>query len=95
MREYLGAVNAVEVQTELGAIYLTPNGTGGVQVNAPHLTVDGVPMQASAFLVGGGPNYNFKFIQQWDSRTATFSTAPDALQARLVDGRMADIVVLA
>ena len=48
-------------------------------MNAPHLTVDAVPLQASAFLVRGGPSCNFNFIQQWDSRTQTFSMADNAI----------------
>jgi hypothetical protein len=43
VRQYLGPVKAAQVQTELGPIYLTPDGTRGVHVNAPHLTVDGIP----------------------------------------------------
>jgi hypothetical protein len=96
MRDYLGPVKTAEVQTELGAIYLTPNGLNGMHVNAPHLTVDGVPLQASAFLVsnGQGPPYHFDLLKHYDTRTEIWSTADNALQARLVDGRVADIVVL-
>jgi hypothetical protein len=93
MRQYLGPVKAAQVETELGPIYLTPNGTRGVHVNAPHLTVDSVPLQASAFLNSNGQSSAFNFVQQCDSN-GIWSTAPESLQARLVDGRMADIVVL-
>jgi len=48
MRDSFGPVNAAQVQTELGLIYVLPVGTKGAQVHAPHLTVDGVPLQASA-----------------------------------------------
>jgi hypothetical protein len=94
MRQYLGPVRAAQVQTELGPIFLTPNGTRGVHVNAPHLTVDGVPLQASAFLSGNGQSSDFGLVQQYDSRTGIWSTSPESLQARLVDGSVADIVVL-
>jgi hypothetical protein len=93
MRQYLGPVKAARVETELGPIYLTPNGTRGVHVNAPHLTVDGAPLQAFAFLNSNGQSYDFSLVQQCDSK-GIWSTAPESLQARLVDGRVADIVVL-
>jgi hypothetical protein len=93
MRQYLGPGKTAEVQTELGPIFLTPKGTRAVQVNAPHLTVDGVPLQVSAFLNSNGQSYEFSFVQQCDSN-GIWSTAPESLQARLVDGRMADIIVL-
>jgi hypothetical protein len=54
MRDHLGPVKPAQVQTELGPIYLTPSGTRGVHVNAPHLTVDSMSLQASAFLVSNG-----------------------------------------
>lgn len=72
---------------------MQPNGIGGVTVNAPHLTVEGVPLQASAFLVSGdGVSWNF--IQCYDPSTRQFSMDPSALRATLVDGRDADIVLL-
>ena len=37
---------------------------------------------------------NWNFIQQFDSNTGRFTTASDALSARLVDGRDADLVTL-
>ena len=45
MRDFLGPVNAAQVQTELGPIYVLPSGRMGIQVHAPHLMVDGVPLQ--------------------------------------------------
>jgi hypothetical protein len=36
----------------------------------------------------------WSFQQLWDVQTQQFSTAPDTLRARLVDGRDADIIVL-
>jgi hypothetical protein len=48
MRDCLGPVNAAQVPTELGTIYVVPGGRMGIEVHAPHLTVDGVPLQASA-----------------------------------------------
>jgi hypothetical protein len=65
-----------------------------VQVNAPHLTVDGVPLQAEAVLVSDGRSFNFNLVQGYDARTERFSTPDYALHARLVDGRNADIVTL-
>jgi hypothetical protein len=93
MRDQLVPLNAVLVETELGAIYLTPRGTRGIRVNAPHLTMNGVPLQPSAFLVSGGQGSDFNFIQILDTRTGISSTPPHSLQARLVNGHAADIVV--
>jgi hypothetical protein len=93
MRDFLSAVEPIKVETELGAIYVQPNGSGGATVNAPHLTVDGAPLQASAFLVSGdGVSWNL--IQSYDSATGRLSTPPHAIRATLVDGREADIVLL-
>ena len=94
MRQHLGPVKPAEVQTELGPIYLTPNGTMSVQVNTRHLTVDGMPLLASAFLNSSGQSYDFSLVQQYDSRTGICSTSPESLQARLVSGSVADIVIL-
>ena len=94
MREFLGPVNAAQVQTELGSTYLAPGGKGGVQMNAPHLTVDGMPLQASAVLVSDGQSFNFNLVHGYDTRTELWSTPDYALNARLVDGRAADVVVL-
>ena len=89
---YLGPVKAAQLETDLGPIYLTPTGKSTVRVHAPHLTADGMPLQASAFLVSS--DHGFIFSPQWDSKAGTLSTAPNALQARLVDGRMADPIIL-
>jgi hypothetical protein len=94
MRDFLGPVDAVQVQTELGPIYLLPGGKAGVQVNAPHLTVDGMPLQASAFLVSDRQSFNFNFPVGYDVRTERWSTPENALNGRLVDGRMADPIIL-
>ena len=93
MREHMGQVDTVKVDTELGPIFAVPKGLRGVSVNAPHLTVDGVPLQASAFLVCGD-SLKWVFLQQFDSNTEILSLAPHALQARLVDGRNADVIIL-
>jgi hypothetical protein len=45
MRDFLDPINAAQVNTELGPIYVVPAGRMGIQVHAPHLTVDGVPFQ--------------------------------------------------
>jgi hypothetical protein len=94
MRDFLGPVNAAQVQTELGLIYVVPGGTKGAQVHAPHLTVDGVPLQASAYLTSDGEPSKFNLIQTWDVKDQRFYTGQNALSARLVDGRNADLVVL-
>lgn len=94
MREILPPVTAVQVQTELGLIYLTPLSRAGANVNGPHLTVDGMPLHAHAALVSDGRTFNFDLVQMYDSRTGRSSTAEHALHARLVDGRSADIVTL-
>ena len=93
MRDFLSAIEPIKVETELGAIYVHPNGTGGAMVNAPHLTVDGVPLQASAFLVSGD-GVSWDLMQHYDSATNRFSMDPSAIRATLVDGREADIIVL-
>jgi len=65
-----------------------------VQVNAPHLSVDGMPLQASAFLVSDGRSFDFNFPLGYDVRTERWSTPESALNARRVDGRMADPIIL-
>ena len=62
MREFLTPVNAVQVQTELGLIYVVPGGRMVVQVSAPHLTDDGIPLQASAYLSSNGEASRFDLI---------------------------------
>jgi hypothetical protein len=93
MQDFLGPVEPVEVDTEIGAIYIHPTSGKRLTINAPHLTIDGIPLQASGFLISGdGRSWNF--MQTYDSSTARFSVAADALRARLVDGRDADIIIL-
>jgi hypothetical protein len=94
MRGFLGPVNAVQVQTELGPIYVVPGGRMGIEVHAPHLTVEGIPLQASAYLSSNGESSRFDLIQTWDSKEGRFFTGQNALRARLVDGRDADLVTL-
>jgi hypothetical protein len=94
MREFLGPVNAAQVQTVLGPIYVVPGGRMGIQVHAPHLTVDGVPLQASADLSSNGETSRFDLVQIWDSKEVRFFTGQNALRARLVDGHDADLVTL-
>jgi hypothetical protein len=94
MRDFLGPVNAVQVQTELGLIYVLPVGTKGAQVHAPHLTVDGTPLQASGFLNSDGQPSKFDLLQTWDVKEQRFYTGQNALSARLVDGRDAGLVIL-
>src|SRR5579862_7369700 len=89
----MNPVRPVKVDTELGPIYVIPNGCRGANVKAPHLTVDGVPLQAAAFLVSGD-GVTWDFVQQWTSNSKHLSTAPDALRAITVDGKEADIVML-
>src|SRR5271166_6658444 len=93
MRDFLSPVEPIKVESELGAIYVQPGGIKGVAVNAPHLTVGGVPLQASAFLVSSD-GLDWGLIQLYDSAAGRFSTAPDAIRATLVDGRAADMIVL-
>jgi hypothetical protein len=93
VREHIGQMDPVKIDTELGSILVAPKGLRGVSVNAPHLTVDGMPLQASAFLVSDN-GLKWSFLQQFDSSTEILSLAPHALQARLVDGRSADVIML-
>jgi hypothetical protein len=94
MRDFLGPVNAAQVQTELGLIYVLPSGRMGIQVHAPPLTVDGVPLEASADLSSNGEPLRFDLVRTWDSKEGRFFTGQSALRARLVDGRDADLVTL-
>jgi hypothetical protein len=94
MRDFLGPVNAAQVQTELGTIYVISGGRMGIEVHAPHLTVDGVPLQASAYLSSNGEPSRFDLVQTWDSKEGRFFTGQNAIRARLVDGRDADLVTL-
>src|SRR5215469_887010 len=66
----------------------------GIQVHAPHLTVDGVPFQASADFSSNGEPSRFDLVQTWDSKEGRFFTGHNALHVRLVDGRDADLVTL-
>ena len=74
MRDCLGPVNAAQVPTELGTIYVVPGGRMGIEVHAPHLIVDGVPLQASAYLSSNGEPSRFDLIQTWDSKERRFFT---------------------
>ena len=65
-----------------------------IQVHAPHLTVDGVPLEASADLSSNGEPSRFDLVQTWDSKEGRFFTGQSALRARLLDGRDADLVTL-
>jgi hypothetical protein len=66
----------------------------GIQIHAPHLTVDGVPLQACADLSSNGEPSRFDLVQTCDSKEGRFFTEQNALRARLVDGRDADLVTL-
>ena len=55
-----------------------------MHVNAPHLTVDGAPLQASAFLVSNDQSLDFSVLQVLDLRAGKSLTALDALQVRFV-----------
>src|SRR5215813_10177921 len=94
IREFLDPVNAAQIQTALCPIYVVPAGRIGIQVHAPHLTVDGIPLQASADLSSNGEPSRFDLVQTWDLKEGRFFTDHNALRARLVDGRDADLVTL-
>jgi hypothetical protein len=66
----------------------------GIQVHAPHLTVDRVPLQASADLSSNGEPARFDLVQTRDSKEGRFFTGQNALRARLVDECDADLVTL-
>ena len=80
------------VETDLGPIFVAPVGLRTASVSAPHLTVDGMPLRASATLTSSD-GLNFDLIQTYDAQNR-FHPADNALSAQLVDGRSADIVVL-
>jgi hypothetical protein len=65
-----------------------------VQVNAPHLTVDGVPLTAWASLTGNPEVRRYDPITTYDTRNGTWSIDSQGFGARLVDGRNADLVML-
>jgi hypothetical protein len=92
MREVLFPVDPVPVDTPLGRINVRPLSAGTVQVDAPYLTVDDVPLKASAFLNGSPKTRQFDLVKE--IRDELGFTAPHALRATLVDGRTADVVVL-
>src|SRR6266851_1907278 len=91
MREFMSPVEPVRVDTVLGQIQVAPLGAHTVRVNCPSLTVNGVPLRASA-LLASGDLWSWDLVQQWDPKTQRFSMSPDALVATLVDGRDADLV---
>ena len=65
----------------------------GIKVHAPHLTVEGVPLQASADLSGNAEPSRFDLVQTCDSKEGRFFTGANALRA--VDGRDAERLVAA
>jgi hypothetical protein len=66
-----------------GPTYVVPGGRMGIQVHAPHVTVAGVPLQASADLSSSGEPSRFDLIQTWDLKEGRFFTGQNALRARL------------
>jgi hypothetical protein len=88
----LSSIEPVSVDTALGRINVRPLSAGPVQIDAPHLTVDGVPLKASAFLTGNPNTRQFNVLAEY--RDGRFFTSPEALMVILVDGRTADVVVL-
>jgi hypothetical protein len=48
----------------------------------------------SALTVSDGQRFNFTFPAAYDSRSERWSTPHHALNVRLVDGRMADLIIL-
>ena len=91
MPDFAEPLKPVKIETELGSIFVHLNGWG-VTVHAPHLTVDGMPLQASATLVSSN-RLNWDLVRTWDPNTSQL-TAGHGIQAKLVDGRDADIIVL-
>ncbi len=92
MREVLSPVDSVTLDTPLGQIKVKPISACAVQVSAPHLTVNGISLKASAFLNRGRDTREFNFLKE--IRDGIVFTAPHGLEATLVDGRSADVVVL-
>jgi len=84
--------SGVRVETDLGPIFINPLRLKTVSVTAPKLTVDGIPLRATATLVGND-GLNFHLIQTYE-RQIHPRAADDALRAQEVDGRSADIVRL-
>jgi hypothetical protein len=84
--------SGVRVETDLGPIFIAPTGLRTASVTAPHLTVDGTPLRASAILTSRD-GFNFDLIQTYDAQNQ-FHPSEDALSVQLVDGRNADMVVL-
>ena len=94
MHELLNPQDPVKLETELGIIYVAPIGNQALTVHGPHLTVDGIPLQFSGHLTAGPDLQNWDFMQMFDSRTQQSGIAPNAISARLVDGRDADLIIL-
>lgn len=93
MREFMNTVEPVEIESSIGKLYITPMSRKSVQVNAPNLSAGGTPLRADAFLVRGDKG-NFALISTFDLDSQRFVTASTAIQATLVDGRSADVIVL-
>ncbi len=94
MREMLNPPDPVKLETELGAIYVAPISGQSLRVHAPHLTVDGLPLQFSAQLTAGPDLLTWDFLHGFDVRTQRSGIATETITARLVDGRDADLVTL-
>jgi hypothetical protein len=65
MREVLSPIEPVSVDTPLGRINVRPVSAQGVQVDAPHLTVNGVPLKASAFLNASSNTRQFDIVRNY------------------------------
>jgi hypothetical protein len=92
VRDFLNAVDPVKLETEIGAIHVTPNSGRTATIHGSHLTVNGVSLQVSALLTSSD-RLNWDFVHQIDTTTGRFTISGNALTA-LVDGREADIITL-
>lgn len=94
MREILNSLDRVKLETELGAIYVAPMGGQSLRMPAPHLTVDGAPLQFSTNLTAGPDLQSWDFMHIIDVRTQRSGIATQLITTRLVAGRDADLVTL-
>jgi hypothetical protein len=89
MREQQNPVEPVSIDTPLGRINVRPLGTGGVRVDAPHLTVGTIALRAWAFLSGDkASGYQPQPTMYNDGQGGhRFSVPPEILGGAMVDGR--------
>ena len=88
--QHLGVSSSARVMT----IYIVPNRLKGAGVNAPHFSVIISVRYKRRFFYFSTDGSDWSMLKQWNPKIARFSVDEEAIQARLVDGRAADLVIL-